>query len=246
MNHILNIIKFYKDLKISDTTAITNLFNFVNCRKITYENFVFVIANDNENKGCPYCFENIYNEQKSLISIELNKHYFYLNKAKNQIFEQEFNIIDFIHKKSEDNILNTKTIEDFFILFPTFDLIFYPSVHNHLKAAKISAPFLNCDANFIFENTYELNWYLKTFLITNNDLDVVFEDYLRLLERFQKQEYYTIISKRNKRYYLYLFIIENDDISIYEACGIVITDTVKINYLEIVKNLKEKYKKRRI
>lgn len=240
MNHLIKNIKFYKDLKENDIKAISNLFDFDNIKKIYYKDFIFIKTNQINQSNCSYCLENIYTDKIPYISIQLGNRYFYLNKAKYQIFEKEINIIDLIHFSNTNLMIDSFVIIDFFTYFPSFTLIINESIHNHLIASIMEAPILNKDATFMFNSTYKLNWYLNTFLITNNEFSEVLEDYQRLLNKYNIQKHNIIINKKNKKYYLYLIVIPNEDISIYEACGVIVTSDLKINFDEIILKIKNK------
>lgn len=240
MNHLIKNIKFYKELKDSDTNAINNLFTYKRVKKIYYDDFIIIKVIEENIDSCTYCFENIYSCDLPYISIKLGNRYFYLNKAKNQIFENQFNIIDLIHTSDKKLLLDRSIIEDFFNYFPSFTLIIKDSHHNHLIASLLEAPILNCDATFLFDNTYKLNWYLETYLIVNIDINILYDEYLSLSNKFKDKKQYLIINKKGKKFYLYLIILKNNDISIYEACGIIITSDDSIKYSEIVSKLKDK------
>ena len=84
-------------------------------------------------------------------------------------------------------------------------------------------------------------WYLETYLIVNIDINILYDEYISLSNKFKDKKQYLIINKKGKKFYLYLIILKNNDISIYEACGIIITSDDSIKYFEMVSKLKDKF-----
>ena len=178
MNHLLNIIKFYKSFKNNYLEAITTYllrFNIFKPSKIIKTNDFNILYFDNLyiTDDCAFCFKNVYSFNVVLyIPIEINNYHYFLIPSVNQIFNNHLLINDFIHKESTiENQINT--MHKILDTFPSLMTFYYESNHNHFELGEINCPLFNKDATLFKDEIYKVEWYLPTFLIKDNDIDVL-------------------------------------------------------------------------
>ena len=99
-------------------------------------------------------------------------------------------------------------------------IIYFEDNHNHFEAGLIDFPLLKQDASIYYEDIYLVDWYITTFLIKDNDLSNIIEQFNYLLDKHKTATPITIFFKRNSKYYLYV-ILKNScsTITTYEALG---------------------------
>ena len=227
MNHIIKVMQFYKILRENDIYAVNYIFDYtksieyqINYKKISIEKLHFLIQHKTyENSNCKFCFNSIY-DNLFYIPLQLSNRYFYLKQAKIQIFDKHFEINDFVHSSfpfSNDTFIQ---MNEFIKLFPSFMIIYYESSHHHFEAGLIDSPILKQDASICFEDIYLVDWYITTFLIKDNELSNVINQFNFLTEKYKTATPITIFFKRNNKYYLYV-ILKNSSSTLtdYEAMG---------------------------
>ena len=244
MNHLLNIIKFYKLFKNNYLEAITNYLSKTNTKKpikiiktndfnILYFDNLFIIDE------CAFCFKNVYSfNEVSYIPIEINNTHFFLIPSVNQIFNNHLLINDFIHKEStiENQINNMKKILD---LFPSLITFYYHSNHNHFELGEINCPLFNKDATLFKDEIYKVEWYLPTFLIKNNDINVLNINLNILNNTYKNYKQILILFNRFDKYYLYVIYQTNDKLNVYESIGL-FTSNNNISLNKEIANIKIK------
>lgn len=225
MNHLLNIIKFYKLFKNNYLEAITTYllrFNIFKPSKIIKTNDFYILYFDNLliSDDCDFCFKNVYTfNEVSYIPIEINNTHFFLIPKLNQIFNNHLLINDFLHKEStiENQIKNIQKILD---LFPSLMTFYYQSNHNHFELGEINSPLFNKDAALYKDGIYKVEWYLPTFLIKDNDINILNINFNILNNTYKNYKQILILFKRFDKYYLYVIYQTKDKLNVYESIGL--------------------------
>ena len=235
MNHLLNIIKFYKSFKNNYLEAITTYllrFNIFKPIKIIKTNDFYILYFDNLfiTDDCAFCFKNVYNiNEVSYIPIEINNTHFFLIPSVNQIFTNHLFINDFIHNESihENKINNMQKILD---LFPSLMTFYYQSNHNHFEIGEINCPLFNKDAALFKDEIYNVQWYLPAFLIKDNDINVLNINLNILNNTYKNYKQILILFKRFNKYYLYVIYQTNNKLNVYESIGLFTSNnTISLN-----------------
>lgn len=244
MNHLLNIIKFYKSFKNNYLEAITNYllrFNIFKPIKIIKTNDFNILYFDNLfiTDDCVFCFKNVYSfNEVSYIPIEINNTHFFLIPSVNQIFNNHLLINDFIHKEStNENQINN--MQKSLALFPSLMTFYYQSNHNHFELGEINCPLFNKDATLYKDEIYKVEWHLPTFLIKNNDINIVNTNLNILNDAYPNYKQILILFKRFDKYYLYVIYQTNNKLNVYESIGL-FTSNNNISLNKDIANIKIK------
>ena len=236
MNHLINVVNFYKLKKENDKKAIKYFFSLVDdnyyikpTRSIKCMNFSFIFfAKTNRKKTkCPLCFENIYENQfLKLMPIYLHNRLFIIQPSYKQYVENHLVVIDLVHTP---HTIDKNTI-DYFISFikqfPSYIICANTNIdkiggsileHLHYQVGIFDMPIFHKDAIEIDDDIYEINWYLKTFLVKNCDYLIIKEKYLYLLEKFQNEatSFNPILFIRDGIYHLYMILRCAEEINIH-------------------------------
>lgn len=244
MNHLLNIIKFYKLFKNNYLEAITNYLSKSNTIKpikiIRTNDFIILYFDDLFiTDDCAFCFKNVYSiNEVSYIPIEINNTHFFLIPSVNQIFTNHLFINDFIHNESihENKINNMQKI---LALFPSLMTFYYNSNHNHFELGEINCPLFNKDATLFKDEIYKVQWYLPTFLIKDNDINVLNINLNILNNTYKNHKQILILFKRFDKYYLYVIYQTNNKLNVYESIGL-FTSNKNISLNKEIANIKIK------
>ena len=99
MNHLLNIIRFYKLLKDDDLNAVNQIILIKDTKRkqIEINDLLFIYHQLDETSKCIYCLECLYKEKLPLITIEINEIYYYIKQRVNPILNMHFEITNLSH-----------------------------------------------------------------------------------------------------------------------------------------------------
>jgi hypothetical protein len=244
VNHLLNIIKFYKLFKNNYLEAITTYilrFNIFKPSKIIKTNDFYILYFDNLyiTTDCAFCFKNVYNfNESSYIPIEINDSHFFLIPSINQIFNNHLLINDFIHKEStnKNQINNMQKILE---LFPSLMTFYHESNHNHFELGEINSPLFNKDATFFKDEIYKVEWFLPTFLIKDKDINILNINLNILNNTYKNYKQILILFKRFDKYYLYIIYQTNNMLNVYESIGLFTSNNI-ISLNKEIANIKIK------
>ena len=237
MNHLLNIINFYKAVKDSKITDI------IKNEKLSYKrinDLIFLTDYKEETKECSECFINIYSDKNTLIPLLLNGEYFWLKTKEKNILKDQFYLCNFIHKRNflNENILSY--LKDFSDIFKEYMAIYFNTPHNHIIGAKIESDLIRMDAVNIGFNTYEISWFTKVYLIRDLSIFEIEKTLNKLIEKINNKIIY-IFYKQANFYYLYLITYQNIELKWYEVLGYFVYDYSQ-TITENIKCAKEKLK----
>lgn len=245
MNHLLKVIKFYKNLKANDFDAVKNyISDFTSItfpiKSVASNDFNILYFAKYNNTDCDYCFKQIYNHsQPFYIPIEIDNNHFFIFPAKYQIFQNHFLINDFIHREIKINKLDQ--MSELISIFPQMMFTSTDSLHNHFEAGIIDSPLFHLDAINIRDELYKINWFLPAFLIKDTDIKTIHYNYNSLIKEKKDQLTLLILFKRNNKFYLYI-IFKNINFSNYEAMGIFILDSENSAIKQDFEQIKTKIK----
>lgn len=236
MNHLINVVNFYKIKKENDKKAINYFYNLINenyfsksTRSIKCQDFSFIFfaKKNNVKNGCPLCIDNIYkNEYLRFIPIYLYDRFFIIQPSFKQYINNHIVIIDLIHIPHK---IDNKTIDYFLSFIKQFPSFFIcannhleniggsVNEHLHYQAGIYDMPIFHKDAALIEDDIYEVEWYLKTFLIKSNNAEVIKEKYLYLLDKYQNEatSFNPVLFIRNEIYHLYMILRCAEEINIH-------------------------------
>lgn len=232
VNHLLKIIQFYKLLKENDKMAIDKIIlnNVQNTKQVKIEDFIFNYhSNDIEENECRYCLDELYKHSLPLITIEIQNEYYFIKKPHTSILYSHFEINNLTHNNGLFELGKFKVIND---LFPSYMIIYHDSNHFHFDLGLIESAVFNKDANHFFNNTYIVEWYLKTYLIKEKEFNDLLDEYNTISSKIPPSNKTYIFFKRGNKYYLYI-IIHKDNISHFEAMGFftILNEKSSLSYL---------------
>ena len=231
MNHLLKVIRFYKNLKTSDALAAENYLDNLSIlnnpiKTITAKDFHFLYFNEHKiYEDCCHCFNNIYNyPEVDYIPIKIKDRHFFIFPSINQIFKNHLLINDFIHLNN--TCLNhIYYMKDILKLFTSSMILYSNTNHNHYEIGVIESPIFHKDATLIKDEIYKVDWYLPTFLIKDKDIETITENYHTLLKNDKDNNKILILLNRNNKFYLYI-IFNKVSLTVYEALGIFIVNNI--------------------
>ena len=128
-------------------------------------------------------------------------------------------------------------MNEFIKLFPSFMIIYFEDNHNHFEAGLIDFPLLKQDASIYYEDIYLVDWYITTFLIKDNDLSNIIEQFNYLLDKHKTATPITIFFKRNSKYYLYVILKKYQLFQLH----VLKKDVKNINVIYVVHIIKKNY-----
>ena len=276
MNNIINCYKFNKLLLENDKKAIDFFYSITDNsyfikpigKKYTEDlSFIYFKKSEIKVEYCSLCICKLnYDNKFKVMPIYFNNKYFLLSFSNKQYVLNHLVVASLEHKKQTIDLITIKDFLEFTNLMPSFVICANTdlkncgaSIKNHLhyQIGLIKAPLFLADATEIEENLYQVNWYLKTFLIKTKDKDILLSLAEKLFNEY-KSEYYSfnpIMYKRSDSYYLYLICRSNKDeyiakeyewfkkgIGVFEAMGIFILDDNNLSIFkqkEIAKEILE-------
>ena len=218
VNHLLKIIQFYKLLKENDKMAINKIIlnNNLNSKQVKIEDFVFnYYSNDIEENECKYCLDELYKHSLPLITIEIQNEYYMIKQPHTSILYWHFEINNLKHHTGYFELDQFKMLND---LFPSYMILYHTNNHFHFDLGLIESAVFNKDANHFFNNTYIVEWYLKTYLIKEKDFNDLIDEYNTISSKIPTGNKTYAFFKRWNKYYLYI-IIHSEKITPFEAIG---------------------------
>ena len=251
MNHLTNIIQFYKSLKNDDKKAVeafidktdsTYFEKWTKRVKIKNLELVFFSLLDEKEMNCIYCFQTIYQHNFIFIPLSLHSHYFYLKPAKKQLLTNHIEVIDISHDDDFIGYDIFNYFKEFLQQFPSYLIIYSKHEHFYFEAGLIEGELLSQDASHFINETYLVDWYTTVFLIKDNDLEIIKKEYHKLINKYKEYKFDIILFFRGK-YYLYLIVnTTTSNILPIEALGIIKSSAnpnkVLNTYNEVIEKLK--------
>ena len=174
MNHLTNIIQFYKLLKNDDVSAVEKLISNVDSnyfhtpiKRIKIENIELVFFNIlNINQHIiDYDLASLYEYNIPFIPISLENRHFYLRPAKKQLLTNQIEVISITNNNMYIESDFFIYFEKFLLLFPSYLICYQQDKHFYFEAGLIGGNLLNEDANHYMNETYLVEWYMNVFLI---------------------------------------------------------------------------------